>query len=295
MATPLRLFFLGFILSANTFALEHSTYINPTTRYEFKRFYHGVELSSEHTHAFDAIEAYAQPTWKQYHNGSFVSSGVLGIRYDGFEPIIGLNMGYDASTMAIAPMHQMSWGLELRDDVVELNIRHFRPWTIVKEVNGYEISTYYHTDVDILVKDDFYHWGFGFYETKIDLGVKAVLKTFYKAYGTCLEWKWDHKMKHCYAISLTWNFPVPGKKTFNNQSHFVYKEKTITKLAARPRLSLLETPLVVQEEPPLTSQIDHKMVYTVEIPENIQWPILEPEKPVNPPEEKGWVDWLLGK
>ena len=251
-SSTLKLLLLSFLLSFTAFGIEHATHINPITTYEHQKFYHGVEIRAEQLQEFEDLDIYTQPAWKQYHNGAFMGSGVLGLRYKAIEPVIGLNMGYDVSSMPITTLQQMSWGIELRDEIVELHIRHYRPWPRVKKVNGYEIAAYYHTDVDFLVKDDFVHWGFGMYETNADLGVKATLRAFYQEYGTTLDWKWDRLMKHTYTLAFTWNFPVLGKKSFNNLSHFVYNEKKIVHLAARPRLSLLETPLVVQGEPPFT-------------------------------------------
>lgn len=242
-----------------------------------------MELNAEAVQSFDTNEVYIQPTWRQYHEGSFMGMGIIGWRYTDFDPIFGLNMGYDLTTMAPNLLQQVSWGIELRDDVVELHIRHYRPWPKEKEANGYKFIAHYHTDFDFLIKGDNFHGGFGFYENKKVLGAKVSFTGFFKELSLDLHWKFDQLMKHCSVLSFGWNFPSKGKNTFNNCSHFIYTKEKLAPVTSPP---LLATSLVAEEQAqPSSSGL---YIYTVERPINATIPEIKEDPEVEEPKKSGW-------
>lgn len=268
MAAKLGSVLLG-LLTLNS--SEHTSHSTLLSQYENGKFYHGVQLGTEHHLKFDDNELFLHPEWNQFHQGSYTGTGIFGWRFTGLDPKIGLNVGSHISNVgtyihtALPTLAQMSYGLEVRDDLVEIHLRHYQPFSKEKTMGFYKVTTFPHTDFDIFLRNDPFSGGMGFFVTKQSIGLKTSLHACYLDFRGSIDWRCDPIMKNSVTLGFTWNFPEKSKKTFNTQSHFIYREIKLAPLSLT--LPITTTPVVYEEAPYISEDIIGK---SEPIPESIQ-------------------------
>jgi hypothetical protein len=164
-----------------------------------------------------------------FNSGMVTASIVKGWQYERDQISIGCNFAYDLFSFPTHTQHQLSYGFELIQNIVNLQIRKYYPIPINKYLNyGKErykkVHNFYRTDIDLLLDHNPLTLGFGFYFDKEFVGHKVIVKYEVNDKIIGINYRFDNLQKHSIEVSVGWAFFSGSKKYFNYNPYIVYKK-----------------------------------------------------------------------
>jgi hypothetical protein len=204
---------------------EHTAAVSVHHHNEFEQDRMGMGILTEHTYEKGFSKIFAQPSWKHFHTGEFALSLVSGWEYSKWTPKMGFFAGYDISNIPLKPLEQVSIGALIREESVEIHLRHYKPWPNTRSLrNGTIFKADTHTDCDILLKSRYIDGGFGVFKAQKEAGLKLFSYVYIDKLRISGLYRYSQKMQSSFAVAFTWSM-FEGKKLFHNATHFVCRQE----------------------------------------------------------------------
>lgn len=233
--------FLGMVLLGTPPVFDHAVDFGATSIYMDEKYHHGAEMSYEGKAIFESHSWIVRPRQMHFHDKSFIYSIECGPEIPLENVKIGIKAAYDLSTMSGYTFQQKSIGFELSNEDIEVSVRHYAPWPSTKLEDGFVITPYAHTDLDIIHKFGQHKVGFAPYHIEGKVGLKGHLEVVISQVTISAQWRYDDFTKHTATFGVSIGVFAP--KSISKHSPLIFTKSVAASLPPKTMLTPQKPPL----------------------------------------------------